>query len=347
VSGGPPAAVIVAFDAQPKPPTRRQKRRFPLLTNARLLEKESIREAFNREYPASQQCNTLHSSDNEREAWEYIETAMPERADAIRGDLNSALSRFHSGFAVVQDFTRHGVRAKIERVEYQGRPAICKTFKPGRERFCEREAFALGQLSYSVPEIPVLLNRTADSVVYPFYEDVLDYQRSSGMLIPLPVARAAMAALCHVYEAGYALVDATIDNVLVDKREGLKLIDFEFLHAYAERPASFAESYDIVGCPTDFSGDLPAGGGKSYERHWKPYIGLSFASLQRDPPWMQHMKRTLYVALRPHRYLPRRARHVFRQATKWLLGERSKPEQVEVGSAAAAAAIREPHNRAA
>jgi hypothetical protein len=128
------------------------------------------------------------------------------------------------------------------------------------------------------------------------------------------VALQAIVALRQVYEAGYALVDASIDNLLIDRREGLKLIDFEFLHRYEQRPSSFAEGYDIAGCPRDFAGDLPVGGSKNYRTHWQPYIGLSLDSLLNDPAWLQTIKRTVYVAVRPHRYWPRRVRYYVRRA---------------------------------
>jgi hypothetical protein len=313
-SGGPPAAALVAYDPHPTPLTRRQRKKFPLADNARLLEKSRLRDALNEGYPRQQHCNVLHSSDNSLEAWEYIAIAMPADEAPIRRTLAEWKSSFRTDAPVLQELTRYGVRAKIELVECQARRAVRKTFKPGRERFCRREVWAMRELSRIVPEIPPLLEEDENWVIYPYYDDVLQYQRSSGRLIPLAAARAAIAALRHVYEAGYALVDASIDNIVVDRREGLKLIDFEFLHRYHRRPESFRLSYDIAGCPENFADDLPAGGGKNYRTHWMPYTGLSLDSLLNDPPWLQHAKRTLYVAIRPYRYLPRRIRHVYRLA---------------------------------
>lgn len=314
LSGGPPVAAVVALDHNPLPLSWRQQRRFPLVTNARLLEKERLREEFNEGFPPDQHCNVLHSSDNAEEAWEYLRLAMPEAETEIRLQLASLREAFQTTSPVLQDLTRFGVRAKVERIEHAGRPALRKTFKPGRERFCHREVFAMQELSRLVPEIPPLLAAEESSVTCPFYEDVLCYQRSSGKLIPLPVAKQAIGALRKIYEAGFALIDANIDNVLVDRREGLKLIDFEFLHRYEQPPSTFVESFDIAGCPADFEGDQPSGGGKSYRKNWLPYVGLSLDSLLSDPTWLQQVKRTIYVATHAHRYLPRRARQLWRDA---------------------------------
>ncbi len=83
MSGGPPVAAIVVYDAAPIRPTRRQQRRFPFLANARLLKKEAIRDAFNSNRAASEHCNVIHSSDNGREARDYLRVVAPERAAAI------------------------------------------------------------------------------------------------------------------------------------------------------------------------------------------------------------------------------------------------------------------------
>lgn len=317
-SGGPPAAVLVAYDPNPRPLSWRQRRKFPLANNARVLDKAQIRDAFNDGYPVDEHCNVLHSSDNGREAWDYITIAMPESAPDIRRLLAAHTAATQDGYMVVQDMTRYGARAKVERIEYQGRSAVRKTFKPGCERFCRREEWAMRELSRVVRHIPPLLASDVNSVTCPYYDDALRYKRSSGKLMPLDVALRAMAALHDVYDAGYALIDATIDNMVVDRREGLKLIDFEFLYSYETRPDSFEKSYDIAGCPQDFAADQPRGGGNSYRQHWQPYTGLSLASLLNDPRWLQHVKRTVYVLAHAHRYFPRRIRHVFRLSVHYL-----------------------------
>lgn len=78
ISGGLPVAAIVAYDPSPLLPDRRQRRRFPFVANARLLCKESLREEFNAGLPADQHCNVIHSSDNGREALDYLRLIMPQ-----------------------------------------------------------------------------------------------------------------------------------------------------------------------------------------------------------------------------------------------------------------------------
>ncbi|MFQ6029254.1 MAG: hypothetical protein ACE5Q6_17390, partial [Dehalococcoidia bacterium] len=81
--GGPPALVVVAFDPMPLAPSAADRAQYPALNNARILVKHRIRDSINRRLAASEQCNVLHSSDNNREAREYLETALPDRVEEI------------------------------------------------------------------------------------------------------------------------------------------------------------------------------------------------------------------------------------------------------------------------
>ncbi|MCC7475073.1 MAG: hypothetical protein IT425_06730 [Pirellulales bacterium] len=83
ISGGPPVAAIIAFDPAPITPARKQRKRFPFLANARLLGKEQLRDAFNQGFPPEQHCNAIHSSDNGREALDYLRIILPREATSL------------------------------------------------------------------------------------------------------------------------------------------------------------------------------------------------------------------------------------------------------------------------
>ena len=175
-----------------------------------------------------------------------------------------------------------------------------------------------------VPEIPPVLESDKLSLTLPYYDNVMTYQRSSGKMLPIDLACQAVEALRKVYAAGYAQIDASIDNILVDRHEGLKLIDFEFSHRYEQQPASFEQSYDIQGIPSDYPDDEPRGGAKNYDKNWRPYIGLSFRSLQQDARWLQHVKRSIYFVTHAHRFVPRLMRFYSRKIV--ALVQRNKSE---------------------
>ena len=76
-------AAIVVYDPVPLAVTRAQRRRFPFLANGRLLCKEQIRDAFNDGVPEEQHCNVVHSSDNGREALDYLRIVAPDAVETI------------------------------------------------------------------------------------------------------------------------------------------------------------------------------------------------------------------------------------------------------------------------
>jgi hypothetical protein len=59
ISAGPPAAMVVAYDQQPIPLSRRQRRKFRDRTNARVFVKEAIRDKIVAQLPPNQRFNAL------------------------------------------------------------------------------------------------------------------------------------------------------------------------------------------------------------------------------------------------------------------------------------------------
>ena len=318
ISGGPPAAAVVVYDPEPVPLRASQKKRFPHCLNARLLRKKKIREVFNEGYPPEQSCNVVHSSDNGHEALEYMQIIMPEAVKQIVAQVEQLNTQYRTNGPVLDTLTKRGRRAKIEVILFNGLPVVKKTFKPQNRRYCLHEAEAMRQLSSGVPEVPPLLATEQLAVIYPYYDDVLRFSRRTGKLLPLRIAKQAIGALRRVYEAGYALIDAHPENLLVDRLQGLKLIDFEYLHHYQQKPARFEQSYDIVGCPEDFRGALPEGGASTYAVGWYPYVGLNLESLLHDPTWLQHLKRSIYYLAHSPKLLPRRLKQYFRTVRQSL-----------------------------
>jgi hypothetical protein len=87
ISGGPPAVCVVAYDRSPVSLNRRQRRKFPKRTNARIFVKETIRDAIIAQLPTNEDFNALHSSDNAPEAWHLIEVLAPELVEPIQARI--------------------------------------------------------------------------------------------------------------------------------------------------------------------------------------------------------------------------------------------------------------------
>lgn len=86
-SGGPPALAVIAYDRDPLPLDKKQRRRFPERTNARIFIKETIRDEINSRVPEGQSYNALHSSDHATEAWHLIEVLAPELLEPTQDQL--------------------------------------------------------------------------------------------------------------------------------------------------------------------------------------------------------------------------------------------------------------------
>ncbi|MCC0176455.1 hypothetical protein I4641_05615 [Waterburya agarophytonicola K14] len=297
-SGGDPAMVIVALDLMPTAPTAEQLAKQPHLSNGRIRVKNKIRDAVNRSLEIDQRCNTVHSSDNEREAWNYLEITFPRKLEKMQRKIDRLRQNFETNYAVKEVLTRFGRRAKVEVIEYGDRLAVQKTFRPGCEKFWQREIFASQAFAKDCLAIPPLLDYGENYLVHPYYDDILKFRNRQSKLLPLAIAKQAMATLRFFYEQGYAPIDFQPANIIVDRSSGLKILDFEFLYQYDCKPESFEQCYELAGIPDDFPGDKPNFRLEmSYDARWKPYIGLSLDSLLRDPLWLQQIKRFVFAMI--------------------------------------------------
>ena len=103
----------------------------------------------------------------------------------------------------------------------------------------------------------------------------------------LKIIKQIIGIMRYFYDLDYALIDFNPSNCLIDRDGKLKIIDFEFLYCYKNKPASFAESYDLIGIPPNFEGDTPIRtlSGKrtqrikNYDSVWQPYFKLELSKI--------------------------------------------------------------------
>lgn len=313
-SGGVPVAVIVAYDVMPKPPNQAELSKYPMLRNARILCKDRIRDLLNEDVAPEAKCNPLHSSDNGWEGLEYLRLTVPDAEPEVCALIEELKQAFKTDYPVRSVLTKQGRRAKIEVIEYEGGLAVKKTFRQHQARYLKRELAAMRELSKSIAAVPPVLAEGETWFIMPYYADTLKYRWISGRMLPLDAARTAIQSLHAIYDAGFAMIDASTENIVVDPVQGFKLVDFEYCYRYATRPATFYESYDIAGCPSDFAGDLPTRGANTYARDWLPYIGLAVEELlgNRSAAILQ-LKRSVYYIGHARRFLTWRVRSLSRR----------------------------------
>jgi hypothetical protein len=294
ISGGPPGEIVVAVDVMPAAVDARTAAAWPALDNARLLIKHTLRDEFNAGRSRDQQCNVLHSSDNADEALDYLLAALPREHDSLVTQAQRLVADYAPSGASVRDLSKNSRRARVELIEDGAGYSVRKHFRPGCERFLERERYVGGQLAPACDHLVPVVSSERDAVVSAYHENVLRFDRRAPRLLPLDVVQQAMAAARFLFDRGVALIDFTPGNLIVTPTGHVFVIDYEFAHRYRERPATFAESYDIAGPPPDFDGDLPVDVyGLGYDQAWLPYVGLTFEQLDA-PRWRQHLLRARY-----------------------------------------------------
>jgi hypothetical protein len=296
-SGGGPAVAVVALHYGPRPPAPWVRERYPDLSNGDVLKaKLRVRDLVAARVPEDAGFNPMHSSDNEAEAWEYVEVVVPAEAAALRAEVERRRAEYRTEVPVVRELSR-GRRAKVELVRHDRGVAVRKTFAPSAHAFLERELAGLQELAPHVA-VPAVLATGPSWFLTPFYENRLRLgDRPGGRLVPLHVAREMVAVLRRIHALGVDLVDVKPQNFLRE-RGGLRLLDLEFLHRYDGAAPPFERMYGFVGVPQGFAGDVPLADDLSYEARWLPYTGLTLDQLLHAPRWAQHAHRAVFRARR-------------------------------------------------
>lgn len=294
-SGGYAARVIIAIDLAPIEMNFTSRIQYPGLQNQRVMCKKNIRDKMNQQLTPEQTCNMLHSSDNDVEAWYYLNLLFTEKEiNNIVEKIKREETTFQTKETILKSLSRNGRRAKVELVSWKNKKVVKKTYKPQSLRFLEREVEALALLEDKFDEVPEILERGDNYLIYPYYQDQLKWRKSSFRLIPVKDAKKMIHFLEKLYEEGYAFIDFHPMNVLYDKNYGLKVIDYEFLYKYKEKPSSFLLSYDIAGIPETFESDAPLQEHTGYDFNLKPYIGVDIEALLNDTNWQLHIQRFYY-----------------------------------------------------
>ncbi|WP_127128523.1 hypothetical protein [Georgenia sp. SYP-B2076] len=294
-SGGVPATAIVALHYGPRLPPAHLRERYPRLSNIDSLQaKLRIRDLVAERVPEPARFNPVHSSDDETEAWEYVDLAVPDEAGRLRAEVRRRRAEYATDVPVERVLSR-GRRAKVEVVRTEHGRAVRKTFVPAARRHLERELGGLATLAPHVA-VPEVLATGPNWFLSPYYENRLRRvgDRPGGALVPLRAAREMVDVLRRVHALGLDLVDAKPQNFLLDPERGLTLVDLEFLQRYEGEPPPFTGLYGFVGVPDGFGGDVPFVDDLRYDLRWRPYVGLSMEALLGSPPWEQHLRRAAF-----------------------------------------------------
>lgn len=283
ISGGYPSHVLIVFDYHPKPVNRKLYKQYPFVLNENTFIKNDIRDYFNDRMLRTKWTNCIHSSDDEIEAWDYIKYICPDSYDEIKSKVFFYRDLYKTRFKVIKLMTSHRNRSKVELIDYYGKLAIKKTYKFGNERFLQREIFVHSKLSNKYSFVPPLLESSDCYFIIPYYENIIfgkELKERNKIIKNFDIE--ILRVVYSFYQEGYALIDFTPNNILITDNNELKVVDFEFLYKYDNKPDMFTKSFDIKGVPKNFKGDLPRGftfPGKIYRNRWKPIFNKTLENI--------------------------------------------------------------------
>lgn len=318
------ADLIVMYDALPHVPGPRDLNRHPDVDNVRTVR---VWQRLERSLRRRLTDESWHASltVNDRLAVRVASAVLGSTFDQRYREHHDQTATFRQPAGVVQPLSVFGERARVDLVEHGGRLAVRKTFRPGRQRYHERELMVLRDFTADIPEIPELLDAGPDYVTMARYGNTLrvDDERLNvaSRLIPLHVVDAMVGAIRAFFERGYSIVDCHPGHFLLDPTAGLKIIDFEFLHEYRERPRRFEECYEFAGAPEWLDErDVPVPRwfyeSSPFDYCWRPHVGLDVEVMLSSSDKVRRLRRAAFAASRDTGRALRGLRRRFRPSNR-------------------------------
>jgi hypothetical protein len=291
---GLPAAVIVAVDLDPTEPTPQQRQKMPNIDTGRLGVKHELREKLNGRLPPSEHSNFLHSSDNSAEAWSYVEICIPDATERLREAVAEHRERYRTPEQVVRRLSNGTSRGRVDLIRRPEGLAVRKTYRSSCAAQLRREVEVRTEVTPLQDVFAPPIEVGDNFIVHAHWEPLQPVSR--WWLLPFRSVGDVAKLMADLHTAGYAALNLRPDNLVQRPEGGLALRDVEFVHRYEDPAPELRHSYDVIGVPKDFAHRLPAGPPITFERSWRPLVGLTFDSMLDDPVWVQRCKRALYWA---------------------------------------------------
>jgi len=184
---------------------------------------------------------------------------------------------------LITRFSGFNTNGEVCKVSYEGKTAILRMFRPGREIYLHNELEVL-KLSSMVDGIPQLLDKKENWVLTSFFEnsETLTNKRNRFGYLPLSSVKRSFEICREIYHHGIALLDFIPANVLVNHKKKVQLIDFEWIHRMTSSE-SFESGPVIEGVDKGTQYMTPNGPRKSYSTDWEPLTGCTYRELMNTP----------------------------------------------------------------
>lgn len=276
-SGGPPVALVVAYDYHPRPlSTAEQKKQTRVTNQNNIGAKYDFRERVQSLVLIKGDYNGLHSADNEQDAWCYISLIGEDYRNKISVAVDRRRKRYARKWGV-EKVVSTGPLFKVEIIKYGKRLAIKKTFRPGKERYFERELFAVKELSKELEFIPPLLEEGEGYIVIPYLENILNNLSEKEKKQILASKRHEIVRVIHeMYSRGLTYLNFNPANIIVTSDNKFYCTGFELLQEYDYSPPTIDDAYEVTGFPRRMDGEYPQRLNTKinlFNKIWGPYIG--------------------------------------------------------------------------
>ena len=267
VSGGNPCYAIVAYDILPIEPSSDDLDQHVGLANKRILKtKHYIRKFINTTMSKKEEFNALHSADNPIQAFEYIKLvfgalAYDKKLIDIENKIDKLNTEFETKFPVISDLSKNTRRAKVELIDYNGKKAVCKTFKLGMDKYLNREIKIREELK-DLNFVSTMLEYGSNYIVIEYYEPTQEDFLSNFSFLRKPklyninTVKKVIENIEIIKNRGFHLIDFQDENIIFDAKEGMKLIDFE---VYYENNSDKDLNYTWYKLPKSTDADVPFG----------------------------------------------------------------------------------------
>lgn len=290
-SGGPPACAVAVLDVLPTPVTAEFAKLHPLLENERIAHaKNIIRDIVNRGRKPEETYNALHSTDSHSQGWRMVRALFPDDLERIGAIVAQRQAQFAAHETGLVDLTSYGNRARVEVIRWGDGLAVRKVFKPHCTRFLDAEVKAHRAMAHS-RHTPRLLEVGKDYFVMEHFDDV--WRGKPPKRLSLSVVRQLSAFIKDCAATGYDPIDLKAGNLIMDRKTGLKVIDYEFWHDRGG-PYPPMDAYALRGIPTRFKGEYPVGSEhifNPYPLEWYSVVGMDRQSFLAAGSWRDPLLR--------------------------------------------------------
>ncbi|MBO6827012.1 MAG: hypothetical protein JJ879_12475 [Sneathiella sp.] len=203
------------------------------------------------------------------------------------------ISDFHPPFPIVSTISNYNSRTRVDKVQYKGGVAVCKTFRTTNTEGLEREIASRKALGEKIPEISRVLESGENYLVMPLYKSVWEWDENSLSLFPLKYAENCIDIVRRINSERWSLLDWHPGNFIYGPDDQVTLIDLE---AAKEEPVAspFTQCPDIVGHK-----DFPYQGKPiNYVNTWQPIVGIPLNVLLDGSKLHKSLHRSFYFIVK-------------------------------------------------